>query len=352
MDYGEYLDRAAADLGKMLQQRGYDVEVDRYFVEKLQGQSYEGLRVMRQGDMAGHIIDPKHFYQEIQDGRTYRSTIWEMADFSEAAMRAVPEIENLPFGDYETMKQHLIIEVVSRSENAEMLQNVPHTEMMDLAEVYRCVVPIGEGRSGSVLITNQMLEMMDLTKEQIRRDAHQYAPLNNPVSIMSLGAVMNGLIPGMEGPEDASFAAETPFFVAQGSQQSYGAGVICYPDFMENAAKQIGGNFYVLPSSVHEVLLLPETGTIRSQELLQMVTEINATVVSPEERLTDNVYHYDSVARVFETGRQYEDRCAGREAEKSKKPSVIASLNEKRQASQNHVSPGGRNDRGRSGVVL
>lgn len=169
---------------------------------------------------------------------------------------------------------------------------------------------------------------------------------------MSLGAVMNGLFPGMEGPEDASFAAETPFFVAQGSQQSYGAGVICYPDFMENAAKQIGGNFYVLPSSVHEVLLLPETGTIRSQELLQMVTEINATVVSPEERLTDNVYHYDSVARVFETGRQYEDRCAGRETEKSKKPSVIASLNEKRQASQNHVSPGGRNDRGRSGVVL
>ena len=352
MDYGEYLDRAAADLGRMLHQRGYDVEVGRHFVEKLQGQSYEGLRVMRQGDMAGHIIDPKHFYQEIQNGRTYRSTILEMADFSEAAMKAVPEIEKIPFGNYETMKRHLIIEVVSRSENAEMLQNVPHAEMMDLAEVYRCVVPIGEGRSGSVLITNQMLEKMDLTKEQIRRDAHQYAPLNNPVSIMSLGAVLHSMFPGMEDSGDAASAAETPFFVAQGTQQTYGAGVICYPDFMENAAKQIGGNFYVLPSSVHEVLLLPETGTIRSQELLQMVTEVNATVVSPEERLTDNVYHYDSAARVFETGRQYEERCASREAEKSKKPSVLASLNEKRQASQNHVSPEGKNDRGRVGVSL
>ena len=140
--------------------------------------------------------------------------------------------------------------------------------------------------------------------------------------------------------------------MANGSQQSYGAGVICYPDFMENAAKQLGGNFYVLPSSIHEVLLLPETGAFHSPELLQMVTEVNAGVVSPEERLADNVYHYDSLARVFETGKQYEDRMAAREADRGKKPSVLASLNEKKQMSQNHTCPAGRNDRGRSGVSL
>ena len=132
----------------------HNVDVDRHKVEKLQGKSYEGLRVVRQGDMAGHVIDPKHYYQEIQNGRTYKSTIWEMADFSEEAMKAVPDLEAIPFGDYETMKQHLIIEVVSRSENAGMLQNVPHKEMIDLAEVYRCVIPMGDGRSGSILITN------------------------------------------------------------------------------------------------------------------------------------------------------------------------------------------------------
>ena len=120
MDYGEFLDRAASDLGKELHARGFDVDVDRHKVEKLQGKSYEGLRVVRQGDMAGHVIDPKHYYQEIQNGRTYKSAIWEMADFSEEAMKVVPDVEAIPFGDYETMKQHLIIEVVSRSENAGM----------------------------------------------------------------------------------------------------------------------------------------------------------------------------------------------------------------------------------------
>ena len=352
MDYGEFLDRAASDLGKELYKRGFDVDVDRHKVEKLQGKSYEGLRVVRHGDMAGHVIDPKHYYQEIQSGRTYKSAIWEMADFSEEAMKAVPDLEAIPFGDYETMKQHLIIEVVSRSENAGMLENVPHADLMDLAEVYRCVVPLGDGRSGSILITNQMLEHMDLTKEQLQRDAHQYAPQNNPVSIMSIGAVMGSLIPGMTDHETEVVAGEVPFYVAQGSQQSYGAGVICYPDFMENAAKQLGGNFYVIPSSIHEVLLLPETGAFHSPELLQMVTEVNAGVVSPEERLADNVYHYDSLARVFETGKQYEDRMAAREADRGKKPSVIASLNEKKQMSQNHTTPAGRIDRGRSGVVL
>ena len=52
MDYGEFLDRAASDLGKELYKRGFDVDVDRHKVEKLQGKSYEGLRVVRQGDMA------------------------------------------------------------------------------------------------------------------------------------------------------------------------------------------------------------------------------------------------------------------------------------------------------------
>lgn len=351
MDYGEFLDRAASDLGTMLHRRGFDVEVDRHKVEKLQGGSYEGLRVVRSGDMAGHVIDPKQYYQDIQRGRPYKSAIWEMADFSEAAMKAVPDVEKLPFGNYETMKQHLIIEVVSRSENADMLQNVPHRDLIDLAEVYRCVVPMGDGRSGTVLITNQMLDHMNLTKEQIQRDAHEYAPQNNPVSIMSIGAVMDALFSGT-ADHGAGEAAETPFYVAQGSQPTYGAGVICYPDFMENAAKQVGGNFYVLPSSIHEVLLLPETGAFHYPELLQMVTEVNQCVVSPEERLTDNVYHYDSLARVFETGKQYEDRMAAKEAEKGRKPSVLASLNEKKQMGQNHSAPAGRIDRGRSGVSI
>ena len=72
------------------------------------------------------------------------------------------------------------------------------------------------------------------------------------------------------------------------------AAVMFYPDFMDQVAKELGGDIFILPSSVHEVLILPDDGNMNAQELKEMVTSINASEVAPEDRLTDNVYHYDA----------------------------------------------------------
>lgn len=79
-------------------------------------------------------------------------------------------------------------------------------------------------------------------------------------------------------------------------------------DFMDQAAEKIGGDFFILPSSIHEILLVPDDGQKGADELKAMVMDVNATQVSPEERLSDNVYHYDSKEHIFELAEKFEAR--------------------------------------------
>lgn len=105
--------------------------------------------------------------------------------------------------------------------------------------------------------------------------------------------------------------------------------MIAQPDFMDNAAGILKGDFFVLPSSLHEVLLFRDDGMTDYRGLEEMVRIINETEVQPADRLTDTVYHYDASERIFETGREFEDRMA--EKALGKRESVLADLADQKQ---------------------
>jgi hypothetical protein len=77
---------------------------------------------------------------------------------------------------------------------------------------------------------------------------------------------------------------------------------------MDQAAEKLGGSFYILPSSIHEILLVKDNGQFDRASLEKMVREVNATQVAPEDKLTDSVYHYDSKNKVFELGEKFVER--------------------------------------------
>ena len=128
--------------------------------------------------------------------------------------------------------------------------------------------------------------------------------------------------------------ADEQMFVASVPDKIHGAGVLAYQDFMDQAAERVGGDFFILPSSIHEVLIVPDNGNMSLSDLEAMVKEVNATQVAPEDKLTDSVYHYDSQAKVFELGEKFVERQsekeAGIEAEASEKGSVLDELKAKK----------------------
>lgn len=133
-----------------------------------------------------------------------------------------------------------------------------------------------------------------------------------------------GMIPEVAPEDEQMFVATVP-------DKIHGAGVIAYPNFMEDAAERMGGDFFVLPSSIHEVLLVKDNGQMTAKELENMVKEVNATQVEPADQLTDHVYHYDSQNHIFELADKYEERQREAEHEAVDKDSVLGDLKEKKQ---------------------
>ena len=84
-----------------------------------------------------------------------------------------------------------------------------------------------------------------------------------------------------------------PLHAATNTMRMNGAGVILYPGFLKKFAEKMGDDLYILPSSIHEVLLLPASYDVEVEFLKEMVSQINREEVLPEERLSDSVYFYD-----------------------------------------------------------
>lgn len=93
----------------------------------------------------------------------------------------------------------------------------------------------------------------------------------------------------LELPEDA-----LEEYVLSNTRFYYGAAEVLREDILEKFSRKIGGIFYILPSSVHELILVPESTFICTEYLREMVKEVNKDVVTKEEWLLENVYYYDS----------------------------------------------------------
>lgn len=327
MDYERFKEDFQDALKDVLAGRGADVEVESRRVEKM-NDSYDAITVKPVDSAIGVNISIEKAYSEYEKGTDIAEIADHFADAVENGLRESPQFDLDSISDYEQMKSKLSMEVVSAERNADFLQNVPHEKMEDMAVVYRIILDQTDSGNGTILITNQMLDQYGITKEQLRADTLGNAPEIRPSEIRGMSEVMSELAPGML-PEVA--LEDEQMFVASVPDKIHGAGVIAYPNFMEDAAEKMGGDFFVLPSSIHEVLLVKDNGQMTAKELENMVKEVNATQVEPADQLTDHVYHYDSQNHIFELADKYEERQREAEHEAVDKDSVLGDLKEKKQ---------------------
>ena len=93
--------------------------------------------------------------------------------------------------------------------------------------------------------------------------------------------------------EENEGAREMPLYVLTNAIRLNGASVLFYTDCLKSFADSVGRDIFVLPSSIHEVILVPESFGLEPERMQEMVKEINQTGVAPEEVLSDSVYYFD-----------------------------------------------------------
>ena len=328
MDFKEFVNKLEQDLKDAMADISPGATVDVRSVEKLQEGSYTGITISPAGGNVGMNLNANQLFDQMQDGQSYEGVLAVAVSTAERGLHDMPAVDVSELMNYEAAKKYLCFDVVGSDRNADMLEKVPHTDKENISMVYRLQLDSTENGAATVLITNAMMEQFGVTKERLHADAMENAQEIRPADFRTMAAVMAEMM-GM--PEEMMADMAPPMYVATNQDKVQGAAVMFYPDFMDQAAKELGGDIFILPSSVHEVLILPDDGNMNAQELKEMVTSINASEVSPEDRLTDSVYHYDAQERIFELGEKFEERQAEKMAAKEERSSVLKDLQDKKQ---------------------
>ena len=282
-------------------------------------ETYTALTVRREDQVVAPAINLNQMYEQFDENDPA-----SLQNLLETAAHMIqmeaPGVDINALSNYEQAKEHLFIRVSSVETNKAMLANAPHKLYEDLAVTYHIAVDIGREGVASTMVTNEMLQNFGISQEQLHEDAVVNSEKIFPARVESMGAVMRRMMgedlkaSGMSQEDidmmmdSMGIADSNPMTVVSNEQSVNGAAVLFYKGQMDQIGEKLEGDFFVLPSSVHEMLVVPDTGEFQHEELKAMVTEINETQVAPSDRLTDEVYHYDTKDRVFEKAADFDQR--------------------------------------------
>lgn len=191
-------------------------------------------------------------------------------------------------------KECLAIQMIPVAGNEERLASMPHTRFFDIAATYHFVISMGDAMF-DLSITNELLEAFGVSAKQLQEDAVENAPKRFPMQIHSVAEAIEAM------PEEIEASGKEMHFVTT-SIFYKGAGCLFYPDFANEVVRRVGGSFYILPSSIHELIIVKAMENASSDDLKSIVEECNAdpNVIDPDEYLSDSVYYYDAKKRCFE----------------------------------------------------
>lgn len=203
--------------------------------------------------------------------------------------------------DFSACKERICYKLVNADRNRELLADAPHIIVCDDLAVlfYILVSNDGEG-TATITVRNNMTDLWGVDEDELFKIALINTQRLFRGSVMSMASVMMELLSDRMDEENTkefydmvvSDEDMVPMYVCTNTQKINGAGVLLYKDLLKEFADRVGSDFYILPSSVHEILLVPVSKEMQIEYLRSMVREVNATQVAPEEVLSDNVYIY------------------------------------------------------------
>lgn len=293
MNIREFREAIAETLTNKL---GQEYEVVQQDVSKINHLELLGISIHRKNENICPVIYVEKYFEQYNNGARIQDLADEiMAVLEDNQVPSIPVNEIRFIQDWDYAKANVSCKLINREANKDYLADIPHTEFLNLSVIYyvECGYLIGANRgTASVTITNEILDCYGITIEEL----HQQAMENMAsISIRPLTSVLFDLL--NENDMDCDeFAGITPeddpgLYVMTNQRKVFGAVGIVNDTVRKKITEQFGGaDMYILPSSIHELLLLRASENCDPQDLLAMVDGVNSTEVADEDILATNVY--------------------------------------------------------------
>ena len=194
------------------------------------------------------------------------------------------------------MKSKIVPRLIHAEKNRAYLQSTPHILYLDFAITFYILLESSDTDSATIPVTNELMNVWQTNVHDIYSFAMRNALFLLPASFLPMKEMVEKLV----GPCNCKeFIFGESLYVLTNQLGSFGAVCILYPDILMQIARQLGESYYIFPSSIHEVIILPKSQAPMLRDLNDMVREINETQVDIEEILSDHAYFYDASLQIL-----------------------------------------------------
>ena len=199
--------------------------------------------------------------------------------------------------DYSRIKDRLYLRLINRQWNKKYLKDKMYLPFLDLAAVFCMDMRNLSGtellaeQTGVAVLTEQFRQW-DVSTFTAFVDAIHNMERNGDFVLQKLDEQVSDAKIGADSKENLS--EPEMWLIRDATEQYLNAAALLFPALLENAAKVFKESFYIIPASVHELLLLPDGEGLKPKELKQMLEKTNHTLTAKEEWLSNSIYHYDA----------------------------------------------------------
>lgn len=316
MNYNEFKDYVKEHVLDYLPEQYKNANIEIRQAVKNNDVVLDGLTIFNPNGNMSPTIYLNAAYEEYQQGMDIEEVVGKIAD---AYIEHIEPREEYRFNfdlqevkNYEVVKDFIYPKVSNLQSNVNRLSNIPYTQKEDLAITYHIWANGNEESMGSITINNDLMELYGVSMDTLHDQAMNNMDKISPLKFESIQETMVGMLASDFAKEEGISIDEAKDLI-RGSIPNDGPDVYCLSnearangavyimreDVQQMVAEKLGGDYYVLPSSIHETLILPKSENMSFQRLQDMVQDVNAMCVSEEEVLSDGVYQYDAKSHTF-----------------------------------------------------
>ena len=243
------------------------------------------------------------YLEDYENGTPFASImkrIRQMTEYRDAEI----SFDLKAFMSFATARDRIVYKLINAEMNEALLKEVPHERFLDMAKVFYYVLSDQGEKQASILIYNGHMQGWGIDTEKLAECAAENTPRLLPGRIYDINELIRKMMPADAVFFDPDCGANDIMYVLTNERKYFGAACMLYEGKLKEFSERIGGSFYILPSSVHELILLRETGDEDPAALVDMVNEVNESQVAADEVLSGSVYRYDrKTAKISVFGR-------------------------------------------------
>lgn len=309
LSFEEFSQKIKNEIMQYMPQEYHDAVFGLVEINKQNDEKYTAL-VMDTAQKIAPNLYLESYYHTYQETEEIETILQAIAQKYLDAMKQGEEILGFDVNDYVQVKERLFLSVLNKENNEQYIKGHCYKEVpgTDLVAAVKVLCNGKDGEQATFMVNGSQLSAWGISEEGIYEQAFLNTPGLFPPELMNMKDVIKNLslmedmdpdlasllqsIPEAEQADPFVLLPQEPYILGNDKKMN-GATALLYQDTLQTIAERTGSNFFILPSSIHELILIKDTGDVDVEDLQLKVMDVNRTVLSPEDFLSDEIYCYD-----------------------------------------------------------